>query len=181
MNNISFDSKLSMIVHQCLRLPILRWWAACVKYGENTILFSYHWITGSPVLSKRCKDLPSHASILKQEVSRGSWWLKVHHEYCYQKGQNVKKWQIVVILDSRDSSGWFTSHSWLVGWLVGWLSATTMCSGSLIYLLDLWGAMEEVTGGLVNCWLPSGLSPGSEGQQRGTSQLASSLNLPSRS
>jgi hypothetical protein len=24
-------------------------------------------------------------------------------------------WQIVVILDSRESSGWFTSCSWLVG------------------------------------------------------------------
>jgi hypothetical protein len=35
-------------------------------------------------------------------------------------------------------------------------------------------------GGLVNCPLPSGLSPGSEGKWQGTSQLASSLNLPSR-
>jgi hypothetical protein len=61
-------------------------------------------------------------------------------------------------LDSRDSSGWFTSHSWLVGWL----SATTMCSSSLIYLLDLWEPMEEVTRGLVNCQFPSGLSPGLE-------------------
>jgi hypothetical protein len=33
-----------------------------------------------------------------------------------------------------------------------------MCSGSLIYLLDLWGATEEVTGGQVNCQLPFGLS-----------------------
>jgi hypothetical protein len=32
--------------------------------------------------------------------------------------------------------------------------------------------MEEDTGGQVNCWLPSGLSPGSEGKWQGTSQLA---------
>jgi hypothetical protein len=38
-----------------------------------------------------------------------------------------------------------------------------MCSGSFIYLLDMWGTMEEVTGGQVNSWLASGLSPGSEG------------------
>ncbi len=37
--------------------------------------------------------------------------------------------------------------------------------------------MEEVTGGFVNCQLPSGLSPGSEGKWQGTSQPASSLNL----
>jgi hypothetical protein len=40
-------------------------------------------------------------------------------------------------------SGWFTSHSWLVGWL----STTTMCSDSLIYLLDLceesWRRLRE--------------------------------------
>jgi hypothetical protein len=69
---------------------------------------------------------------------------------------SVWNWQIVVILHSRDSSGWFTSCSWLVGWL----SASTVCSDSSIYLLDLWGATEEVMGGQVNCWLPSGLSPG---------------------
>jgi hypothetical protein len=46
--------------------------------------------------------------------------------------------------------------------MVGWLSITTVCSGSLIYLLNQWGVMEEVMGGLVNCRLPSGLSPGSE-------------------
>jgi hypothetical protein len=39
-----------------------------------------------------------------------------------------------------------------------------MCCGSLIYLLDLWGVTEEVTGGLVNCQLPSGLSQGLEGK-----------------
>jgi hypothetical protein len=71
--------------------------------------------------------------------------------------------------------------AWLLGCLVGWLSATTMCSSSLIYLLDLSGVMEEVMGGLVNCQLPSGLSPGSEGKWWRMSQLASSLNLPSRS
>jgi hypothetical protein len=32
------------------------------------------------------------------------------------------------------------------------------------YSLDLWGDMEEVTGGQVNCQLPSGLSPGLEGK-----------------
>jgi hypothetical protein len=56
-----------------------------------------------------------------------------------------------------------------------------MKSGSLIYLLDLGEVMEEVMGGLVNCQLPSGLSPGSEGKRPGTSQPASSLNLPLRS
>jgi hypothetical protein len=64
-------------------------------------------------------------------------------------------WHIVVSRDFWCSSGWFTSRSWLVGWF----STTTMCSGSLISLLDLWGVMEEVMGGQVNCWLPSGLSP----------------------
>jgi hypothetical protein len=53
-----------------------------------------------------------------------------------------------------------------------------MCSSSLIYLLDLEEVMEEVMGGQVNCQLPSGLSPGSEGKWWGASQLASSLNLP---
>jgi hypothetical protein len=53
--------------------------------------------------------------------------------------------------------------------MVGWLSATTVCSGSLIYLLDLWGVMEEVMGGQVNCWLPSGLSEGLEGSGMGKS------------
>jgi hypothetical protein len=38
--------------------------------------------------------------------------------------------------------------------------------------------MEEVMGGLVIYQLPSGLSPGSEGKWWGTSQPASSLNLP---
>jgi hypothetical protein len=33
--------------------------------------------------------------------------------------------------------------------------------------------MEEVTGGQVNCQLPSGLSPGLEGKYQGTSQPAS--------
>jgi hypothetical protein len=81
-----------------------------------------------------------------------------------------------VILNFLGSSGWFNSCS-----LVDWLSITTMCSSSLIYLLDLGEVMEEVAGGLVNCWLLSGLSPGSEGKLWGTSQLASSLNLPLRS
>jgi hypothetical protein len=31
------------------------------------------------------------------------------------------------------------------------LSITTVCSGSLIYLLDQWGVIEEIMGGLVNC------------------------------
>jgi hypothetical protein len=40
-----------------------------------------------------------------------------------------------------------------------------MCSSSLIYLLDHLGeVIEEVSGGLVNCQLPSGLSPGLEGK-----------------
>jgi hypothetical protein len=56
-----------------------------------------------------------------------------------------------------------------------------MCSSSLIYLLDLKEVMEEVMGGLVNCQLPSELSLGSEGKWWGTSQPASSLNLPLRS
>jgi hypothetical protein len=60
------------------------------------------------------------------------------------------------------------------------LSITTVCISSLIYLLDLQEVME-VMGGLVNCRLPSGLSPGSEGKWWGTIQPASSLNLPSRS
>jgi hypothetical protein len=33
-----------------------------------------------------------------------------------------------------------------------------MCSGSLIYLLDLGEVTEEVAGEFVNCQLPSGLS-----------------------
>jgi hypothetical protein len=43
--------------------------------------------------------------------------------------------------------------------------------------------MEEVMGGLVNCRLPSGLAPqvASEGKWQGTIQLASPLNLPSKS
>jgi hypothetical protein len=44
-------------------------------------------------------------------------------------------WQIVVALNFWCSSVWSTSHSWL--------STTTMCSGHLIYLLDLWGDMER--------------------------------------
>jgi hypothetical protein len=67
--------------------------------------------------------------------------------------------------------------------IVGWLVKCYYCvqQGTLIYLLDLWGVTEEVTGGLVNCWLSSGLSPCLEGQWQETSQPASSLNLPLRS
>jgi hypothetical protein len=53
-----------------------------------------------------------------------------------------------------------------------------MCSGSLSYLLDLGEVTEEAIGGLVNCQLPSGLSPGSEENWQGTIQPASSLNYP---
>jgi hypothetical protein len=49
---------------------------------------------------------------------------------CSQRAVLWHHWQIVVILNFWGSSGWFISHSWLVGWL----SATTMCSGSLINL-----------------------------------------------
>jgi hypothetical protein len=115
---------------------------------------SHHWQQNIPMTSK-CpllrEQLPQSYSLHPFRTC----WLGPH-------------WQIVVFLNSRDSSGWLTSQRWLVG------------CGSLIYLLDLWGAME-VTGGLVNCRPPSGLSPGSEGKWWGTSQPASSLNLPLRS
>jgi hypothetical protein len=65
--------------------------------------------------------------------------------------------------------------------LAGLLITTTVCSSSSIYLLDLGEVMEEVIGGLVNCLLPFGLSPGLEGKWWEKIQLASSLNLPSRS
>jgi hypothetical protein len=41
--------------------------------------------------------------------------------------------------------------------------------------------MEEVAGGFVNCGLPSGLSPGSEGKWWEAIELSSLLNLPVRS
>jgi hypothetical protein len=72
--------------------------------------------------------------------------LYLHQGDCWQCHPNQRMlhpWQIVVSLNYWCSSGWFTSCSWLVGWL----STTTMCSSSLIYLLDLWGAMEELTAG----------------------------------
>jgi hypothetical protein len=53
---------------------------------------------------------------------------------------------------------WYVS-SFMV---VGLLSTTTVCSGRLIYLLNLGEVIEEVMGRLVNCHLPSGLSPGLE-------------------
>jgi hypothetical protein len=72
-------------------------------------------------------------------------------------------WQNVMTLDcSRDSSGCFTNCSWLVAWS----STTTICSNSLIYLLDLCIAMK-VAGGQVNSQLPSGLSLGLEGKWQG--------------
>jgi hypothetical protein len=51
-------------------------------------------------------------------------------EYDCHWGHLGDVWQNLVILDFLSSSGWFTSHSFF-----GWLSTTTMCSGSLIYLL----------------------------------------------
>jgi hypothetical protein len=58
-----------------------------------------------------------------------------------------------------------------------------MCSSSLIYLLDLGEAMEEVMGGLKSTadFLLDALSPGLEGKWQGASQLASSLKLSLRS
>ncbi len=46
---------------------------------------------------------------------------------------------------------------------VGLLSDTTVCSSSLMLPPRPGGVMEEVMGGLVNCQLPSGLSPSLEG------------------
>jgi hypothetical protein len=47
-----------------------------------------------------------------------------------------------------------------------------MCSHSLIHLLDLGEVTEEVMGGLVNCQLPSGLSPGLEGKWWGNNSTS---------
>jgi hypothetical protein len=60
--------------------------------------------------------------------------------------------------------------------VAGWLSATTMCSGSLVYLLARPGRSHGGGyGWLVNHQLPSGLSPGLEGRWWGAIQLVSSL------
>jgi hypothetical protein len=62
------------------------------------------------------------------------------------------------------------------------LDATTVCSSSLIYLLDLSEDTEEDTGGLAPCQLPTSFWNLTRFGKKlaGTSQLASSLNLTSR-
>jgi hypothetical protein len=109
--------------------------------------------------------------------------MPVHWMECQE---SIEKWR------SRMLRRWCQFPQWKTSWqkarvvhhaqpVPKELSTTTICSETLIYLLDLGEVMEDVMGGLVNCWLPSGRSPGSEGKWWGSIQLASSLNLPLRS
>jgi hypothetical protein len=144
----------------------------------------------------RCKTLQLTAGWTPIEWNSHRWcWTSRCQGCCKQSTCKMILMLIVPIFLWRfpDFIMWQIKLEWLLTpgiaqgdslAVVDWLVPTTMCSGSSNFLLDLWGAMEEwrqVTGGFVNCQLPSILSPGLEGKWQGTSHLTSSLNLPSRS